>query len=224
MKELLYYFFNLEVIGRYLPQLLQGLLVTIEMAVLIIIAGLLLGLLLAVIRSYQIKVINFFIVFFVDSFRAIPQLVLVVLTYFALPYIGVTFSPFFSTVIALSLVLAAFSEEIFWAGITAITKGQWEAARSTGLTFNQAMFLVILPQAVKIAVPPLTNRTIAITKGTSLGSVIAVQEVLSVATSTQSLAANPSPLTMGAILYLLLFFPFVRLVRSLEKRYGGWRS
>ncbi len=224
MKELLYYFFNLEVIGRYLPQLLQGLLVTIEMAVLIIIAGLLLGLLLAVIRSYQIRVINFFIVFFVDSFRAIPQLVLVVLTYFALPYVGVTFSPFFSTVIALSLVLAAFSEEIFWAGITAITKGQWEAARSTGLTFNQAMFLVILPQAVKIAVPPLTNRTIAITKGTSLGSVIAVQEVLSVATSTQSLAANPSPLTMGAILYLLLFFPFVRLVRSLEKRYGGWRS
>ena len=224
MKELLYYFFNLEVIGRYLPQLLQGLLVTIEMAMLIIIAGLLLGLLLAVIRSYQIKVINFFIVFFVDSFRAIPQLVLVVLTYFALPYVGVTFSPFFATVITLSLVLAAFSEEIFWAGITAITKGQWEAARSTGLTFNQAMFLVILPQAVKIAVPPLTNRTIAITKGTSLGSVIAVQEVLSVATSTQSLAANPSPLTMGAILYLLLFFPFVRLVRSLEKRYGGWRS
>ncbi len=224
MEELLYYFFNLEVIGRYLPQLLQGLLVTIEMAVLIIIAGLLLGLLLAVIRSYQIKAVNFFIVFFVDSFRAIPQLVLVVLTYFALPYIGVTFSSFFATVIALSLVLAAFSEEIFWAGITAITKGQWEAARSTGLTFNQAMFLVILPQAVKIAVPPLTNRTIAITKGTSLGSVIAVQEVLSVATSTQSLAANPSPLTMGAILYLLLFFPFVRLVRSLEKRYGGWRS
>lgn len=224
MKELLYYFFNLEVIGRYLPQLLQGLLVTIEMAVLIIIAGLLLGLLLAVIRSYQIKAINFFIIFFVDSFRAIPQLVLVVLTYFALPYVGVTFSPFFATVIALSLVLAAFSEEIFWAGITAITKGQWEAARSTGLTFNQAMFLVILPQAVKIAVPPLTNRTIAITKGTSLGSVIAVQEVLSVATSTQSLAANPSPLTMGAILYLLLFFPFVRLVRSLEKRYGRWRN
>lgn len=101
MKELLYYFFNLEVIGRYLPQLLQGLLVTIEMAVLIIIAGLLLGLLLAVIRSYQIKAINFFIIFFVDSFRAIPQLVLVVLTYFALPYIGVTFSPFFATVIAL---------------------------------------------------------------------------------------------------------------------------
>ncbi|MEX2536059.1 MAG: amino acid ABC transporter permease [Trueperaceae bacterium] len=224
MEQILNYYFNLEVIARYLPDLLKGLLITVEMAVLIILLGVPLGLLLAVVRTYRIRPLNWLIVFLVDFFRAIPLLVIVVLTYFALPYAGIVMSSFTATVVALTLVLAAFAEEIFWAGITAIDKGQWEAARSTGLNRTQAIFVVILPQAIQIAIPPLTNRTIAITKGTSLGSVIAVQEILSVATSAQSLAANPSPLTMGAILYLILFFPFVRFTRWLERRYGSWRS
>ncbi|SRR5690554_5994475 len=220
MERLAYYYFNLEVLQRYWPAMLQGLYLTIQIALLVIVIGIPLGLLLAVIRTWQIRPLNWLIIFLVDLFRTLPLLVVVVLVYFALPSAGVVLSPFWATVTALSVVLAAFCEEIFWAGISSVPAGQFEAARSTGLTFNQGIFLVVLPQAIRMAIPPLTNRAIAITKGTSLGSVIAVQELLGVATSSQSLAANPSPLTLGAILYLVLFFPFVRLTRWLEKRFG----
>jgi polar amino acid transport system permease protein len=116
----------------------------------------------------------------------------------------------------------AFSEEIFWAGITSIPKGQWEAARSTGLGFGQTMRYVVLPQALRITVPPLTNRTIAITKGTALGSVVGVAEILSQASSAVSFSSNPSPLTLGAAAYLVLFLPVVLLGRWIETRFA-WK-
>jgi polar amino acid transport system permease protein len=115
-------------------------------------------------------------------------------------------------------VLMAFSEEIFWAGITSIPKGQWEAARSTGLSFGQTLVNVVLPQAVRLTIPPLTNRTIAITKGTALGSVVALNEILGMASSAVSNSYNPSPLTLGAGAYLVLFLPMVIVGRWLETR------
>ncbi len=91
--------------------------------------------------------------------------------------------------LVLSLVLAAFVEEIVWAGILSVRKGQWDAARSTGLTFLQALLYVVMPQAVRLTIPPLTNRTIAITKNTALGTVIGVGEVLNQATTAVSFSA-----------------------------------
>lgn len=220
MRELLHYYFNLEVMWRYLPEMLSGFLVTVEMAVLIVIFGILGGLVLAVVRAMRFWPINLVLVFGVDVFRAVPPLVIMVFAYFALPYVGVTLSSFLAATISLTLVLMAFAEEIFWAGITSVDKGQWEASRSTGMTYLQALFFVVLPQAIQLGIPPLTNRAIAITKGTSLASVIAVQEIINRASSAQSLAANPSPLMLGAILYLIIFAPLVRFSRWIEKRYG----
>ena len=89
--------------------------------------------------------------------------------------------------LVLSLVLAAFAEEIFWAGILSVPKGQWEAARSTGFSFLGTLGYIVLPQAVRLTVPPITNRTVAITKNTALGTVIGVPEILNQATTAQSL-------------------------------------
>ena len=124
--------------------------------------------------------------------------------------------------VLLALVLAAFAEEIFWAGILSIPKGQWEAARSTGLSFLETLNYVILPQAIRLTIPPLTNRTIAITKNTALGTVIGVAEILNQATTAQSFSGNATPLMMGAIAYLILFVPVVALGRFLETRFA-WR-
>lgn len=222
MDRIIYYYFNFTLLSAHIPEILQGFLVTIEMAVLTVVLGILLGLALAVLRAYQWRSVNILIMLFADIFRALPQLVLIVLAAFALPYVGLILSPFVATVGALSLVLAAFAEEIFWGAFASIPIGQWEAPRSTGLTFTQTLFGVILPQAVKIALPSLTNRAIAISKATTLGSVIAVPELLGVATSVESTLANPSALTLSALLFLALFFPFVRFTRWLERRYGGW--
>lgn len=220
MENILYYFFNVPLISPYIPAILKGFVVTLEMSVLTVLIGIALGLVLAFVRTYEIKPVNWLLVFYVDFFRAIPQLVIIVLIFFALPSFNIVLDPMPATVLALSLVLSAFAEEIFWAGIAAVPPGQWEAGRSTGMTFNQTLFTVILPQVVRISIPPLTNRAIGITKGTTLGSVIAVPELLSVSSGIQSSIANPTALTVGAILFCLIFFPFVYLTRRLEKHYA----
>jgi polar amino acid transport system permease protein len=166
--------------------------------------------------------VNALILVFVDMLRALPPLVLLLLVYFGLPNVGINLPSFAVLWLVLALVLAAFAEEIFWAGILSIPKGQWEAARSTGLGFPGTLAFIILPQAIRLTVPPLTNRTIAITKNTALGMVIGVGEILSQATSAQSFSGNATPLMMGAVAYLILFVPVVVLGRFLETRFT-WR-
>ena len=215
-------FFNARVMARYWPDIVDGLWVTIALAGAIVVTGLAAGLLLALLRSLGVRVLNWVIIFVVDVFRALPPLVIIVLIYFGLPSLDVVPSGFVSTWVSLALVLMAFSEEIFWAGLTAVAKGQWEAARSTGLGFGQTLLWVVLPQALRITIPPLTNRTIAITKGTALGSVVAVTEILGQASSAVSNSYNPSPLTLGAAAYLVLFVPVVVFGRWVETRFA-WR-
>jgi polar amino acid transport system permease protein len=215
-------FFKPELIVRYLPDILKGMVVTIEIAVFVVVAGIALGLALALIRSLRSRLINVPIVVFVDVARALPPLVLVLIVYFGLPNVGILLPSYAVLWLVLSLLLAAFAEEIFWAGILSVRKGQWEAARSTGLTYGQALFHIVLPQAVRLTVPPLTNRTIAITKNTALGTVIGVPEILNQATTAESFSLNATPLMMGAIAYLVLFVPVVIAGRYLEMRFA-WR-
>src|SRR5436189_4902679 len=215
-------FFNARVMAKYLPDIAHGTLVTIELAALVIVSGIAAGLALALLRSLGLRPLNLLIVFVVDLFRALPPLVIIVFIYFGLPAVEISPSGFVSTWLSLTFVLMAFSEEIFWAGITSIPKGQWEAARSTGLSYGQTLLNVVLPQAIRLTIPPLTNRTIAITKGTALGSVVAVTEILGQASSAVSNSYNPSPLMLGAAAYLVLFLPVVVAARFIETRFA-WK-
>ncbi|MDE2394456.1 MAG: amino acid ABC transporter permease [Burkholderiales bacterium] len=220
MEKILFYFFNFELVGPYLPQILQGFLLTLEMGVLTVVCGTALGLALALARCWGRRPIDLLIIFYADFFRAVPQLAIIVLIFFALPPMGVMIDPVPSTVLALSLVLGAFAEEIFWGAFCALPLGQWEAARATGMSFGSTLAYVIVPQAVRLALPQLTNRAIGITKGTSLGSVIAVPELLNVSSSIQSSIANPTALTVGALLFCTIFLPFVWLTRWVEAHYA----
>ncbi len=215
-------FLNPVVMAKYLPAIVDGFFLTVWLAALVVVAGVAAGLGLAVLRSLGVRPLNWLIVFAVDVFRALPPLVIIVLVYFGLPSVEVSLSPFAATWLSLTLVLMAFTEEIFWAGITAVPKGQWEAARSTGLSFGKTLGWVVLPQAIRLTIPPLTNRTIAITKGTALGSVIGLSEILSQASSGVSHSFNPSPLTLGAAAYLVLFLPVVMAGRWVETRFA-WK-
>lgn len=216
-------FFKWDVMVQYLPAIGKGFIVTCELAILVVICGLTLGLLLAVLRAYQIKIVNFSIICVVDILRALPPLVLILLFYFGLPNVGWNLSGFMVVFLVLTFILAAFAEEIFWAGITSVQQGQWEAARSTGLGYAQTLRYVVLPQAIRMTIPPLTNRTIAITKNTALGTVVGVGEILNQATTAQSFSSNASPLMLGAIAYLLLFIPVVYMGRWIETRFA-WKK
>jgi len=222
MNAFLETFFKPNLIAQYLPSILKGVVTTIEIALAVVITGLALGLALAVVRSFQLKPLNALIVVFVDMFRALPPLVIVLIVYFGLPNVGVSIPSFAVLWLVLSLVLAAFAEEIFWAGILSVPKGQWEAARSTGFGFLATLTNIVLPQAVRLTVPPITNRTVAITKNTALGTVIGVPEILNQATTAQSFSGNATPLMMGALAYIILFIPVVALGRFLETRFA-WR-
>jgi len=215
-------FFKPELIERYFPAIMKGVVVTIEVAAAVVATGIALGLLLAVARSFRVLPASALIVVFADVFRALPPLVLVLLVYFGLPNVGINLPSFAVLWLVLSLVLAAFAEEIFWAGILSVPKGQWEAARSTGLNFVATLTYVVLPQALRLTVPPITNRTVAITKNTALGTVIGVGEILNQATTAQSFAGNATPLMMGAVAYVILFIPVVVFGRFLETRFQ-WR-
>ncbi|TDI46320.1 MAG: amino acid ABC transporter permease [Acidobacteria bacterium] len=222
MGSLVDSFFNAEILARALPAVTAGLWVTLQLTLAIIPTGITLGLALALVRVRRLRPLNILIVIFVDVFRAVPPLVILIVLYFALPYLDIRLSGFTAAWLGLSLVLAAFSEEIFWAGILSVDEGQWEAARATGLSSSATLVYVVLPQAVRLAIAPLTNRAIAIGKGTALASVIAVPEILNQATSIQAQTANPSPLTLAAMAYLVLFLPLVVASRWVESRFG-WR-
>ncbi|WP_152047398.1 amino acid ABC transporter permease [Aureimonas psammosilenae] len=213
-------FFNVDVLLRYYPLLLQGLGRTVLLGVLSILLGLLGGLLLALVRLYATKPFRILAIAYIDVFRALPVLVWLVVVYYALPFLGVRFSPFVAAVFSLSTVSAAYAAEIFRAGIEAIPRGQFEAADALGLHAYRRMRHVVLPQAVRIVIPPLTNNSINVMKDTALASVVALPDLLKQATQAQALAANPTPLIGAAVIYLLLLLPMVRLVARYETRHA----
>ncbi len=213
-------FFNVDVLVRYYPLLLQGLGRTVLLGALSIVLGLGGGMALALVRLYAAKPLRFLAVAYIDVFRALPVLVWLVVVYYALPFVGIRFSPFVAAVFALSTVSAAYAAEIFRAGIEAIPRGQFEAADALGLHSYRRMRHVILPQAVRIVIPPLTNNSINVMKDTALASVVALPDLLKQATQAQALAANPTPLIGAAVIYLLLLLPLVRLVSRYETRHA----
>ncbi len=217
-------FFNWAVFRDSLPALLLGLWITILLGVVSILAGLVSGLLMALLRLYAPAPVRALARIYIDVFRSIPLLVLLVLVYYALPFVGIRLSSFASAATALTLVSCAYTAEIFRAGIEAIPKGQFEAAEAIGLEFFSSMRDVILPQAFRIVVLPLTSNCINVLKDTALASVVAMPDLLKQATQAQALSANPTPLIGAALLYLLLLLPLVRVVGYCEARHRAATS
>ncbi len=217
-------FFNREVLVNSFPLLLSGLKVTLTLGVVSIIAGLVLGLFIALVRLYAVRPASIIAKIYIDIFRSVPLLVLLIVVYYALPFVGLRMSPFMSAALALTLVSGAYTAEIFRAGIEAIPRGQFEASQALGLSYRHMMGDVILPQAIRIVVPPLTNNCINVIKDTALASVVAMPDLLKQATQAQALEANPTPLIVAAAMYIAMLWPLVILVGRLEKRYRRERA
>jgi len=212
-------FLNWQVLAGSLPLLLSGLRVTLYLGAVSIVAGLTLGMLVALTRLYAVAPLRIVAKIYTDLFRSVPLLVLLIVIYYALPFVGLRLSPFLSAAVALSLVSGAYTAEIFRAGIEAIPPGQFEASQALGLRYRHMMADVILPQAIRIVVPPLTNNCINVIKDTALASVVAMPDLLKQATQAQALEANPTPLIAAALLYVAILWPLVLLVGRLERRY-----
>jgi cystine transport system permease protein len=171
----------LELFVRSLPLLKSAISMTIFLGLSSFVLGSTLGLLVALCRISSIRFLRGFAFAYVSIFRGTPLLVQILLIYFGLPRYGVTLDPVPAALLALTLFSAAYLSENFRSGINAVDKGQWEAAMSMGMGYWKAMSRVILPQGLRIAIPPVGSRMIALIKDTSLASTITVVELTRVA-------------------------------------------
>jgi len=218
MEEIVQSFFNGEIAAAALPIVLQGLLNTILLSLLVVPLGLAGGLVLALLAHSRSRLVRWPLMAWVDFFRAFPPLVLLVLLFAGLPFAGLELGGFACVAIAFFLNTGAYYGEILRAGIESIPQGQIDAARSTGLGRLQTMLYVVLPQGVRNVLPDLLSNTLEVVKLTSLGSVVAMPELLFQARQAQSLTYNPTPIVLAALVYFVMLWPLVRLLSRLENR------
>ena len=221
MNDIIAQFFNLEIMQAAWPTLLTGLKMTLLICAAVIPLGLAGGLAIALASLASSRWIRWPAIALVDFFRAIPPLVLLIFVYAGLPFAGLNIEPFTAVVIAFLMNNSAYYGEVFRAGILSVGTGQDEAARSTGLSSTQALLHVVLPQAVRNVLPDLLSNTIEVVKLTSLASVVSLAELLYSADMARSITYNASPIVLAAFIYLVLLWPFVRLVSRFERQLGN---
>ena len=199
--------------------LLSGLTTTIYISIVSIIISAIIGFIVAVPALAKNKFLTYFNIGYVEIVRAIPLLVLILWIYYGLPIMtGISFSPFVSGIIALSISESAFQAEIFRAGINSIKKAQWEAGSSLGLTFFKKLRLVILPQAIKNILPALGNQFVYVLKMSSLVSIIGIGDLTRKANELVVTTYRPLEIYTFLILeYLVLILIVSFFVRKLEK-------
>ncbi|HYF09168.1 MAG TPA: amino acid ABC transporter permease [Acetobacteraceae bacterium] len=218
MQDVLDAFFSVEIMREAAPILLQGFWQTLLLSALVVPLGLAGGVILAVLSTVHHPLVRWPLRAWVDIFRALPPLVLLIFLFAGLPFLGLNIGPWGAVAIGFFLNTGAYYGEILRAGIESIPRGQIEAARSTGLTRGQTMGYVVLPQAVRNVLPDLISNTLEVVKLTSIASVVALPELLFQARQAQSVTYNASPLMAAAIAYFLLPWPVVRLLSRLENR------
>jgi polar amino acid transport system substrate-binding protein len=210
---------RLEQYEQYLPLLLQGALVTLEISALSMGIAIALGLLLAVLRVFGPGAVSWPVIGFIEVIRGTPLLIQLFIIFYGLPSVGIRFSPLWAAVIGLGVNYAAYEAENYRAGIQSIPRGQLDAALALGLTRIQTIRKIVLPQAVRLVIPPVTNDFIALLKDSSLVSVITMVELTKM--YGQLAATNYDYIGIGlltAAIYFVLGLPIARLSRLLEAR------
>mgnify|MGYP001942034314 FL=1 len=215
------YQWDFSLVWQNLPVLLKGLGVTLELWLLAGMIGTLTGLVVGILRTSGPRYIYPLTSAFVEVFRNTPVLIQLIWFYYAFPVlVGIQFSTFGAAALALTLYTAAYSTEIFRAGLQSIERGQWEGARALGMSHRRALQRIILPQVFRRMLPALTNRMIELAKVTSLASILTVNELMYQGRLLSSTYYRPVEiLTVVALLYFVLIWPGSYLAARLERRY-----
>lgn len=211
-------FFNLDILEQTWPFLLSGFWMTIKLTLVVVPIGAAGGLAVALLSTVRSRLVRSVVVIYVDFFRAFPPLVLLMFIAFGLPFLKIDLGAFGSVAVAFLLNTSSYYGEVFRAGIESIPRGQYEAARSTGLSAMQTMTYVVIPQATKNVIPDLISNTLEVVKLTSIASVVALPELLFAARQAQSVTYNATPIIAAGIVYLVCLWPLVRLLSRFEHR------
>ena len=217
------YVWHFEVIWDYQGVFYRGAIITAELTLIAFMIGMVGGLLIAFARLSKYRALQAPAAFYVEAFRSTPALVQLVWIYYALPIMtGLQLSAFVSVAIGLGLHTIAYFGEIFRGGILSIERGQMDAAKAVGMRYRQAMWRIILPQAVRRMVPPFMNETANLVKLTTLGSVLAVYELLHASNNLITETYRPLEVyTAVAVAFAVIIYPIIFFSRRVEIYWGA---
>ena len=212
-----------DIIAKSIPLLAEGIVVTLQVSAIAAVLGLLLGVICGLGALSRSRPGRWIVTAYVDFIRGTPLLIQIFLVFFALPMVGIRFDEFWAGVIALSLNAAAFVAEVVRGGVGSIEKGQTEAAKAIGMRHSQILVFILLPQAYRQMVPPLTNELISLVKNSSLLSVISVYELTRAGQAIISVHFVPFEIyTLLALYYYALIKALSWLSIQLERRLPSW--
>ena len=202
--------------------MLEGTEITLEIFFVTLILSLPIGMLAALGRLSSFKLISRVVEFYIWIMRGTPLMLQLLFVYFALPMIGIRLPDIAAALLAFTLNYAAYFAEIFRAGIQAVPKGQYEAAKTLGMSYPQTMRRIILPQVIRIVLPPVSNETINLVKDTSLVYILAMNDLLRVARTIVQREFDMTPFLFAAIFYLAMTFVLTWGFKKLEAYYGKY--
>jgi polar amino acid transport system permease protein len=202
--------------------MLDGTQITLEIFFVTLLLSLPLGMMAALGRLSSLKIISRIVEFYIWIMRGTPLMLQLLFVYFALPMIGIRLPDIAAALLAFTLNYAAYFAEIFRAGIQAVPKGQYEAAKTLGMSYPQTMRRIILPQVIRIVLPPVSNETINLVKDTSLVYILAMNDLLRVARTIVQREFDMTPFLFAAIFYLAMTFVLTWGFKKLEAHYGKY--
>ncbi|MDD2189558.1 MAG: amino acid ABC transporter permease [Eubacteriales bacterium] len=211
---------NLSNITLYI---LQGAVISLKIYLITIVFSIPLGMLFAMGKLSRFKPVKWLLEIYTWVFRGTPLLLQLLFVYFGLPYLGIELSREMAAYVTFVVNYAAYFTEIFRAGIQSIGRGQYEAAKALGLNYKLTMKRIIIPQAIKVILPPTGNEAVTLIKDTALASVIALSDILRNAKSMVSRTASIEGYIIAAILYLIMTFVIINIFKYIEKRFAYYR-
>ncbi|MCM3117815.1 amino acid ABC transporter permease [Neobacillus sp. MER 74] len=208
---------DFSLVTEYIPFLLKASILTLEISILSLLLGLVMGIIIVILKISKFKILSLFADLYIWVLRGTPLLVQLFLVYFGLPQIGIELDPFTASVLALGINAGAYIAEILRGGILSIPKGQMEAAQSLGLGYPTIMRRIILPQALRVSIPAIGNESITLLKDSSLASLVTVSELMM--TSQRFASTNYAFIEFyitAAVLYLVMTTIFSFFLRKVE--------
>ena len=202
--------------------MLQGSEVTLEIFCVTLVLALPLGILAALGRLSKLRVLSRFMEFYIWLMRGTPLMLQLLFVYFALPMVGILLPDLAAALLAFTLNYAAYFAEIFRAGIQSVPRGQYEAAKTLGMTYPQTMRRIILPQVIRMVLPPVSNETINLVKDTSLIYILAMNDLLRVARTIVQREFDMTPFVVAAVFYLAMTAVLTWGFKKLEAHYGKY--
>ena len=209
----------MEYLINILPSLIKGALITIKVFFLVLILSIPLGVFIAFIMRFNIKVLNYFLNIYIWIMRGTPLLLQLIFIYYVLPSVGIRFDRLPAAILAFTLNYAAYFAEIFRGGIESIPKGQYEAAKVLKFTQFQAIRFIILPQVIKIVLPSVFNEIMSLVKDTSLVYALGISDLILASRTAANRDASLLPMFVAGAIYLILIGIVTIVSKRVEKRY-----